>query len=67
MKLCKDCKHYSFKPRQYDIDSHTCSRFMEIQVNLITGEEIKTGKMDAYHARYNEEVCGKEGKLWEPK
>lgn len=64
MKLCKDCKHYHEARVSYGMDiviPELCSR----EISLVTGEKINK---DCKNERYGSiDVCGKEGRFWEPK
>ena len=75
--LCKDCKHSFRKISEFPIwgsgSEYRCRKaFKEksVEDNPVTGPK----KKDAYFERcamargsWSDAVCGKEGKLWEPK
>jgi hypothetical protein len=69
MKLCKDCKHYKFKPGWiFGKDEHKCYQFKIQFIDLIEGKDEEHVRiMDCHINRGSYGACGEEGKYWEPK
>jgi hypothetical protein len=69
MKLCKDCKHYKFKPGwAFGNDKHECHQYKTQVIDLVQGNnEEHVRIMDCYINRGDWGDCCVEGKYWEPK
>lgn len=58
-KFCVDCQHY-----EKDGRSQQCSHPRVVDVGeTVLGHRLTQG-IDALHVRYNETLCGVDGKWW---
>ena len=63
MKFCKDCKWHEIYYHSL-FPEYWCIHPLSQKTNLVTGEKISFGCKES---RFDEELCGREGKFWEPK
>lgn len=74
--LCKDCEHsfitwqerFSLMSKRYALRCKKSYKAPESDGNLVTGPTIQAAHYERCGiTRLSSSVCGKEGKLWEPK
>jgi hypothetical protein len=66
--LCKDCKYFhEYEHGLWKQEKQICNYYRKETVDLVTGDKIITGNMFAGSVRYDNNLCGVDGKFWKAK
>jgi len=66
--LCKDCKYFhEYENGLWQQERQVCKYYKKEETDLITGIKFFTGVMFVRSVRYDNNLCGVDGKFWEAK